>query len=136
MNRRKIYKSGMCWTHYTAVTSSRSTARKDKHVLDNFRLSPELYAAILKAQGGVCYICHKKPGRNRRLSVDHDHKIAKEQCDHPVKQGCPRCIRGLLHSKCNSYLGWVRDDVEAFERGKQYLLNPPARLVFLARGLI
>lgn len=46
------------------------------------------------------------------------------------------CIRGLLHSKCNSFLGWVRDDAIAFERGAEYLRNPPARIVLGVTGKV
>lgn len=53
------------------------------------------YTALLKAQGGVCAICHqretaKRYGKIIRLSVDHDHHTGK--------------IRELLCAACNSAL--------------------------------
>jgi hypothetical protein len=30
---------------------------------------------------------------------------------------------------CNDFLGLIQDDPDIFERGKQYLLDPPARKV-------
>jgi hypothetical protein len=123
------YPGPRCRTCHRAVTSARSLARKAKHVEENYQITEEQYQAILAYQGGVCYICGKKPGR-KRLSVDHDHALAKLH-DHPDDKGCPRCIRGLLHSKCNSFLGWIRDDPEAMARGRLYLIDPPARHVLL-----
>lgn len=129
--KRPIKRLGRCATHLRAFNRRRSLASKSRHVETTYGITEAEYQAILKAQGGVCYICRKKPGK-RRLSVDHDHHMG---CGHDPKTGCPKCIRGLLHSKCNSYLGWVRDDPAAMERGAEYLRNPPARLVLaLMRG--
>ena len=60
--------------------------------MDNYKLTVEQYDAILKEQGGVCYLCHcAEPVKGRRLSVDHDHTTGE--------------IRGLLCSRCNPILG-------------------------------
>ena len=117
-----------CKTHHDEVNKSKSDSRKASYLEENYDITEEEYQEILRAQGGVCYICHMKPGRYKRLSVDHCHALAKLH-DHPVDKGCKKCIRGLLHSKCNSYLGWTRDDPEAWLRGAEYLRNPPARKV-------
>lgn len=129
VRRKATYPGPRCFTHHKAKNSTTKARRQGKHLEDTYGITEEDYQELLKFQGGVCYICRKRPGR-KRLSVDHDHKIAREVCGHHHTKGCKRCIRGLLHSKCNSFLGWIRDEVEAFERGKQYLLFPPARVVF------
>jgi Recombination endonuclease VII len=86
------------------------------------------YEAILQIQGGVCYIC-RKPGVRKRLAVDHDHRIAREQCDHPENESCRRCWRGLLHGPCNNVLALARDTITFFYRAIDYLSDPPARRI-------
>jgi hypothetical protein len=54
------------------------------------------------------------------LAVDHNH----EHC----ATGCPDCIRGLLCSTCNQFLGFGRDDPALFQRAVEYLLDPPSRV--------
>lgn len=68
-----------------AVRNVRNNLRR------KFGITPEDYATMLEAQGGVCLICQAPP-KKHRLAVDHDHATG--------------AIRGLLCSKCNSALGW------------------------------
>ena len=72
---------------------------------------------IYKVQGGCCHICERAKGTGRkRLSVDHCHKTG--------------IVRGLLCGPCNrDVVGHLRDDPEAFHRGRNYLLCPPALAV-------
>jgi len=77
-----------------------------------FGLSKQEYMDILDSQGGVCYICERKPV-NRRLAVDHDHSTGN--------------VRGLLCKGCNrDILGHLRDDPAALQRAIDYLHSPPA----------
>lgn len=85
-----------------------------------YGLTPEEYQALLELQDGRCYICHNRPGV-KRLSVDHDHKCCAGEIS------CGECIRGLLCTRCNQYLGDIRDNVDAMRRGVEYLLSPPAQ---------
>lgn len=85
-------------------------AKKDKayvsSLLGKYGLTPTEYQALLSVQGNTCYVCLRAPG-TRRLCVDHDHATGK--------------VRGLLCSKCNVYLGHLRDSIEAAERLVTYL---------------
>lgn len=71
------------------------------------------YDAMFETQGGVCAICGKpeiavdKSGIVKRLAVDHDHDSGK--------------VRGLLCFKCNSMVGFVRDDSDIFLKASEYL---------------
>lgn len=53
--------------------------------------------------GDKCYICQ----RQVKLVIDHNHETGK--------------FRGMLCTACNVYLGVVRDDPTAFQRGVEYL---------------
>lgn len=86
----------------------------------------EQYAALLLFQGGYC-MCKRANGRTKALAVEHDHKIAREQCDHPEAESCQRCWRGLCCGVCNDMLGHGRDDPAFFIRVADYLTNPPAQ---------
>lgn len=76
-----------------------------------FNISVEDYNKIAEFQSGLCAICLQPP-KNRRLSVDHDHKTG--------------LIRGALCSFCNRAIGLFRDDIKKFERVVEYLKSPPA----------
>ncbi len=69
---------------------------------------------MLKKQDGKCAICkkvetsvNKKTNKFKDLSVDHCHKTGK--------------IRGLLCSRCNSGLGFFKDDLEIIKNAGLYL---------------
>ena len=70
------------------------------------------YDTMFETQGGVCAICGKPEiattnGIVKRLAVDHDHDSDK--------------VRGLLCFKCNSMVGFVRDDSDIFLKASEYL---------------
>ena len=72
-----------------------------------YGISPSDYEKMLVAQGGVCAICKKKPGKIR-LVTDHDHQIEREF-------GVV-VINGLIHSRENRALG-------CFEYSDEVLTN-------------
>ncbi|MFE7717525.1 endonuclease VII domain-containing protein [Nocardia rhizosphaerihabitans] len=89
-----------------------------------YGITEDEYQAIYAAQNGCCYICDQPRAENarKRLSVDHDHKTGY--------------VRGLLCQRCNrDILGHLRDSVAAFERGAEYLKNPPAFAVIGKRAV-
>ena len=70
------------------------------------------YYRIFEYQGGVCFICQRKPHK-KRLAVDHNHKTGE--------------VRGLLCKTCNrDIIGTAKDEVAFLERAIDYLKNPPA----------
>lgn len=51
-----------------------SKASHAYHIQKTYGLDPDSYRAMLKWQGGRCYICRRLPrGSGTRLAVDHDH---------------------------------------------------------------
>lgn len=105
----------LCATCHREASSGSRKARHEARVQRVYGLAPGGYDALLKAQKGRCYICHRRPGKRRSLAVDHNHRTGE--------------VRGLLCTKCNRYLGWILDDPYAAARIAQYLVSPPSRSV-------
>jgi hypothetical protein len=127
------YPGPRCHTHHVARVKAVTAARKAAYVEKTYSLTDEQYWALYDYQGGRCYICQRAKGQNqeqdngirKRLSVDHDHAC----CSGAVS--CGKCVRGLLCKPCNrDVLGHLRDDPAAFERGREYVLDPPAKRLF------
>jgi hypothetical protein len=76
-----------------------------KRLIDNYKLTVEMYDTIFLSQGGVCYACGQpEPVKGRRLSVDHDHTSG--------------LVRGLLCSRCNPLLGKIENAYKRYGLGK------------------
>lgn len=76
-----------------------------------YGITVEDYNRLLGEQRGLCAICMQpetRPNRER-LCIDHCHKTGK--------------IRGLLCQKCNSALGYMKDDPATLQRAITYLNN-------------
>ena len=99
---------------------------------DGYVITPYDYRLLYIAQKGRCWICQKAKGVHpddprgtgtRRLGVDHNHTTG--------------AVRGLLCSggdrTCNRVLGWFRDHPAPFQRAAQYLVNPPAEVLYRIR---
>jgi hypothetical protein len=65
-----------------------------------FRMTVEQYDALLGEQGGVCAICKQPEKAGRRLAVDHDRDCCPDR-----QKTCGECVRGLLCTACNQFLG-------------------------------
>jgi hypothetical protein len=93
------------------VRKARADIEHARNIARKYGITGEQYLALHKFQGGRCAICRRATGRTRRLCVDHDHKTGK--------------VRGLLCRPCNSMLGHLRDDPDAFRRAALYLEATP-----------
>ena len=70
---------------------------------------------MLKAQNFLCAAC-KEPLENlSEARIDHDHKCC------PGVFSCGKCIRGLLHSQCNTALGLLSEDPEKIRQVADYI---------------
>jgi hypothetical protein len=70
------------------------------------------YEAMLAVQEGVCALCGQPP-KTKRLAIDHDHRCC------PGHFSCGKCIRGLLCTKCNLFLGLIESPF--VEKARVYL---------------
>ena len=94
---------------------SRTPASKRRyHLKSRYGITPELFDAVLVAQGGVCAICERDLFDDHFTCVDHDHSCC------PGKQTCGACVRGLLCRVCNVWLRSL-EDKKWFAKAKDYL---------------
>ena len=75
----------------------------DYRLRSQFGITYEDYCQMEQRQNSRCACCRqpetvisKQAGRTRRLHVDHDHKTGK--------------VRGLLCTRCNMAIGFLKDD--------------------------
>lgn len=108
---KKYVNTKYCGTCVFKVNKERSKNAHDKAVERRYGISGKDYWDLYAYQGGACYICGWATGKSRRLTVDHDHKTG--------------LVRGLLCRPCNTYLGVIRDSIEAAERLVAFLKDPP-----------
>jgi len=87
----------------------------------NHGITIERYEELLRAQHGVCAICHQPEQRRGArsgtwsLSIDHNHNCC------PGRFGCARCVRGLLCAKCNQAIALLSEDSRLFQSAVDYL---------------
>lgn len=112
--RKATGKPALCATHRRTRRLVRRDYSWERHLMETYGITPEEYWRLYDAQDGRCYICNRYRAPDRKkLSVDHCHRTGR--------------LRGLLDQKCNrDVLGYFGDDPAAFDRGKEYLTNPPA----------
>jgi Recombination endonuclease VII len=106
---------------------AKATAARKHWLKTRHHMTLEQYESLKEFQEGVCPICRRSNGSTKALAVEHNHAIAREACDHPEKESCINCWRGLMCGPCNDILAWLRDDAMAIYRAIDYLRNPPAR---------
>lgn len=103
-----------CVTHHRKAKKDQKERAHRQSVMKTYGF-PDVdgYDRLYRFQRGVCAICQRATGKTKRLAVDHNHRTDE--------------IRGLLCSTCNQYLGYLRDNPEAYARGVAYLNDPPFR---------
>ncbi|MFE3113897.1 endonuclease domain-containing protein [Kitasatospora indigofera] len=86
-------------------------------------------------QGGLCPACGEHLGKfDKDVVIDHDHSCC------PKRTSCGECVRGILHRRCNSVIGYLGDDPDKFERIAAYLRGAETafeiyRVLLLRRSL-
>ncbi len=89
----------------------RAIQRKRKYNID--------FDAMWVEQKGICACCGTAmlPTGRELLSVCVDHD--KSCC--PDDTSCGKCVRGLIHWRCNVVLGYMKDDPAPLRRAAEYL---------------
>lgn len=133
--RRKVGQDGYCYTCHYVRKRRRRTLNRASSTLRKYGLSAEDVAALKASQRGpdgkVKCACGRTIGVTREPCIDHWHG-----CPHCSGAGCRRCVRGLLCSPCNVYLGYIGDRPGALTALLWHLQARPAQRVLttLDRG--
>lgn len=123
-----LYPNGTCkqCAKFRAIRWAEANPSKRKKVQrlslwkTRYKLTEDMYNAILAKQNGVCAICKKPPFLERVFIIDHNHACC------PGQECCGKCVRGLIHQSCNSALGSFSDSPAVCRNAAEYLENPPA----------
>jgi len=79
------------------------------------------FNSLWVAQQGLCRVCGvamlPKGYDANSAVVDHNHKCC------PGKKSCGKCVRGLIHRKCNLLIGFAEDNIELLEQAIKYLAS-------------
>ncbi len=95
----------------------RSKAQRRKQVAKIYGMTEDDYYELLDFQGNKCAICGQQEtnksnvGGKRHMSIDHNHETG--------------VVRGILCSKCNSMLGYARDNPEILRKGADFVEAEP-----------
>jgi hypothetical protein len=93
---------------------------RESYMLRRHGISRADFAAMLEAQGGLCYLCgdpvrREGPNGPDKAAIEHDHQCC------PRGRSCPACRRGISCTRCNLAVG--------------HALDSPARLRLIADRL-
>jgi hypothetical protein len=110
--------------HAERVSPDAKRRWNQAHRLARYGLTPERFAALMEAQGNACAMCHEPFENGQQVCIDHDHACCPYE-----KVSCGRCVRGLLHPRCNTALGIIEQKLAT---AQAYLAAPPAKGVGLA----
>lgn len=84
-----------------------------REFLKNYDISSEEYDAWIERQNGKCAICGIDPtGQRQGFCIDHSHDLPKKD---------RRSWRGLLCTRCNTAIGFMRDDPDQLRAAAKYL---------------
>jgi hypothetical protein len=77
------------------------------------------FDAMWAAQNGLCALCDLPMVRGGRkydsVCVDHDHECCSGY------KSCGKCVRGLIHRRCNFVLGYAEDAPDRIRQAIEYL---------------
>ena len=111
-NKERVKKNAAAWKEKNPDKIKEHAERERSRT---YGITIEHYNNLLDQQNNRCAICREEDKSGRALAVDHDHSCC------PGKKSCGRCVRQLLCLRCNSILGYIKDNIEILEAAKKYL---------------
>jgi hypothetical protein len=88
------------------VVTPEAKARWNRaHKFTRLGITEEQFNQFLEEQDYACAICCE-PFEEERICADHDHNCCPPQ-PYARAKTCGKCVRGLLCTRCNAWLGWV-----------------------------
>lgn len=94
--------------------------KRVNHLKTRYKMTVEDYDLMLEKQNNTCALCLKKP--QELLVIDHDHACC------PGMKTCGNCIRGLLCTPCNMWMGVVDKDPQWLQRAKNWKISNDSRV--------
>lgn len=131
--KRQVGEDGWCHTCHYARKRRRRTQGRLSAVLRGYGLTEADLKALRDAQrrgyrdGKVHCRCGRVIGVTKEPAVDHWHG-----CPWCAGKGCRRCVRGLLCSPCNVFIGYIGDRPEALIELAIHIVTMPAQDVLTA----
>lgn len=107
----------------TRSWTSAELKRWEKH-----RVTPWRYDTVMAEQDNACAICRTGDPGGRGWHTDHDHSCC------PGSTSCGLCFRGILCTRCNTGLGFFRDNIHYLRMAERYLEGADARASFNVRN--
>jgi len=101
--------------YYSKCRECKKDVKMNAELIRMYGISRTEYEARLKSQNNVCAICLLPPKKSERLAPDHDHETGE--------------IRGLIHRRCNSAIGFFDDDPELLESAAAYVRYSKIRII-------
>lgn len=113
--------AGRCGPCQRAFKKRQDERKWARSIEAKYGITADDYRKLYEHQGGKCALCQRATGASKRLAVDHDHKTKE--------------VAGLVCGPCNREVLGFRSlrDPAYFQRGVDYLNNPPARQLGIAR---
>lgn len=75
--------------------------------LAKYGLTEDKHKALVRSQNNVCAVCHQSCDINDKLCIDHNHMTG--------------IVRGLLCSRCNTGIGYFRDNAQYLMDASRYI---------------
>ena len=113
-----------CYLCQFAIRREQKTKAHDRGI-ESEDFTREDYWTLYHEQGGRCAIFEcRATGKSKHLAVEHDHHC---EMGHDPKRWCRSCVRGLVCSMHNEWIGRSGDNPKVFDSLADYLREPPAR---------
>lgn len=91
--------------------------------LSRHHINEVQYDNLLKQQNGICLLCGMPETATNKFAVDHDHTCCSG------KKSCGKCIRGIIHARCNSGIGQLNDDPVLIMKAYIYLTTQEKKIM-------
>lgn len=102
---------------WRALNPNKVIASQHKRMCTRHGITLERRNSILESQNYVCALCLLPEQDNNKFVIDHDHNCC------PKSFSCGKCIRGIIHSKCNKAIGFLEDKEKLAIMAYEYLVN-------------
>ena len=112
-NKTKIRAKNDAWK-VTNAERSHFLDRKS-HLKRLYKLTPEQYDQRVRDQNRLCLLCLEPLDLTINNPIDHNHKCCSGE------KSCGKCVRGILHDRCNRYISLLEKYPELLPAALKYI---------------